>query len=61
MFNDYPHTDLHELNLDWIIKKVKELSAQWAQTSQAWTDTQAAWEDMKAYINNYFDNLDVQL
>lgn len=60
MFNDYPHTDLHELNLDWIIKKVKELSAQWAQTSQAWTDTQAAWEDMKAYINNYFDNLDVQ-
>ena len=25
MFNEYPHTDLHELNLDWIIKKVKEL------------------------------------
>lgn len=25
MFNNYPYTDTHELNLDWIIKKMKEL------------------------------------
>lgn len=25
MFNEYPYTDLHELNLDWAIAKIKEL------------------------------------
>lgn len=25
MFNDYPYTDMHELNLDWCIAKLKEL------------------------------------
>lgn len=25
VFNNFPYTNIHELNLDWIIKKVKEL------------------------------------
>ena len=25
MYNKYPYTDLHELNLDWILKEMKEL------------------------------------
>ena len=59
-FHDYPYTDLHEMNLDWCIAKVKELTETWLQTRQDWEDTQQAWEDMKTYINNYFDNLNVQ-
>lgn len=27
MFNEYPYTDFHELNLDWILKKMREMSA----------------------------------
>ena len=26
MFNEYPYTDMHELNLDWCIAKIKELN-----------------------------------
>ena len=26
MFNEYPYTDMHELNLDWCISKLKELN-----------------------------------
>ena len=28
MFNNYPYTDTHELNLDWILKKIKELKVE---------------------------------
>lgn len=27
MFNNYPYTDFHELNLDWILKEMKALDA----------------------------------
>ena len=27
MFNKYPYTDFHELNLDWILKEMKDLQA----------------------------------
>ena len=27
MFNKYPYTDFHEMNLDWVLNKMKEMSA----------------------------------
>ena len=27
VFNNFPYTNIHELNLDWLIKKVKELDS----------------------------------
>ena len=27
MYNKYPYSDLHELNLDWILKEMKDLQA----------------------------------
>ena len=51
--NRYPYTDMHEMNLDWILLKVKEIVAEWDTTKNAWND-------LKEFVETYFENLDVQ-
>lgn len=47
-FNKYPYTDFHELNLDWVLKTVKELFAA-VQQIDSWMDRhQAEYEELKA-------------
>ena len=53
MFNKYPYTDFHELNLDWFLAQFKEVTDKVTtldETVQQFTE----------YVTNYFDNLDVQ-
>lgn len=59
-YNKYPYTDFHELNLDWIIERVKQLTADWLDTKQAWENTKADWQELYNYVHDYFNNLDVQ-
>lgn len=59
-FDKYPYTDFHELNLDWIIKTVKETVAEWAVTLTEWHNTQEEWQSLYTYVHDFFDNLDVQ-
>ena len=51
--NRYPYTDMHEMNLDWILLKVKEMISEWDTTKDAWTE-------LKNFVETYFENLDVQ-
>ena len=47
-FNKYPYTDFHELNLDWVLKTVKELFEA-VQEIDGWMDQhQAEYEELKA-------------
>ena len=47
-FNKYPYTDFHELNLDWVLKTVKDLFAA-VQEIDGWMDQhQAEYEELKA-------------
>ena len=58
IFNEFPYTNFHEMNLDWIIARVKE----WLAIAENWEkwkdDMEAAFEDLKDYVDSYFDNLD---
>lgn len=42
MFNEYPYTDYHELNTDWIISKIKNVETAEANTKQYAEDAEAA-------------------
>lgn len=52
IFQQFPYTNFHELNLDQIIKLVAEMEKEW-------TDTKTEWASYKDFIDNYFNNLDV--
>lgn len=49
IFNLYPYEDFHELNLDFILKKMKELEGQLEIIKQEAID--AATENAKAYVD----------
>lgn len=55
VFNHFPYTNIHELNLDWIIEKVKEALDEIADLETL----RENFADLEAYVQNYFDNLDV--
>lgn len=52
IFQQFPYTNFHEMNLDQLIKIMREMQDEWAETKQQWSDVQA-------FIENYFENLDV--
>lgn len=69
-FYQFPGSDFHDLNLDWLLQQMKNCLAEWAQTQQDWTDLltdntdfknriEQEWEDVQEYITNYFQNLDL--
>ena len=75
VFRQFPYSNFHEMNMDEIIKIVKNMLEEWAQyyaewdawmeeINDDWSNYQEvmneAWQDMQDFINNYFDNLDVQ-
>lgn len=52
IFQQFPYTNFHEMNLDQIIKIMREMQDEWAATKTEW----ASYKD---FIDNYFDTIDV--
>lgn len=53
-FENFPYTDFHALNLDWIVKIVKECKELTGETA-------IGLSDLKKYVNDYFSDLNVQV
>ncbi len=52
LFQNFPYTNFHEINLDQILKIVQNMQTEWESTKNEWNSLQE-------FVNNYFDNLDV--
>lgn len=57
--NQYPASNFHDLNLDWLLQQMKNCLAEWEETKTDWNNLEADNTEFKAYVTNYFDNLDV--
>lgn len=50
-FSNFPYTDFHNLNLDWLLGTVKDLNSKW--------DTYyVQWNKWQSDVQDYIDNLD---
>lgn len=58
--NEFPYSDLHQLNLDWILKIVEDWGEQAEEINKKFNNMEEAFNDLKKYVNEYFNNLDVQ-
>ena len=60
LFEQFPYTNFHDLNLDWFLNTFKDLLSEWEEQKREFSSLQDAWNDIREYISTYFDNLDVQ-
>ena len=69
-YYQFPGTDFHDLNLDWLLQQMKNCLAEWATTKTAWetlsadnaefkTQIESEWDELKTFVTDYFANLDV--
>ena len=59
-FDKYPYTNFHNVNLDWILERVKEWGKMVEDNNTRFENLEQANEDFKEYVTNYLENLDVQ-
>ena len=60
IFEHFPYTNFHELNLNWFLETFKELLAEWDDQKQEFSDLKDAWDALHDFVEDYFENLDVQ-
>lgn len=52
MFESYPYTNFHELNLDWILKQIEEF--------RTWFDNLDVEDEIKKEVDKYFNSVMMQ-
>ena len=62
IFRNFPYTNFHELNDDWIIEEVKRLATEWAEYNGKWdnlySDITSAFGDFKEQFDEYIASID---
>lgn len=58
-FNNFPYSDFHALNLDWILAWIQKLRNSNTNNEDNISDLQKWLQNLADYVKNYFDNLNV--
>lgn len=53
LFENFPYTNFHRLNLDWMLKD-------WASLKHSFNTLEEAFADLKNYVDSFFTDLDLQ-
>lgn len=59
LFDNFPYTNFHELNLDWLLETTKKALDQYAEMKLWQKDVDDRIADIQEYVDNYFATLDV--
>lgn len=52
LFDHFPYTNVHELNLDWILKLMRELDSHVEQLEEWQKTHEEQYEELKAFMNS---------
>ena len=58
-FNNFPYTNFHELNVDWVLSVVKKALAEWETVKGQFANLEEEYAELEKFVKNYFSNLDV--
>ena len=59
VFNEFPYTNFHELNQDWVTQKVVECVEDYLALDTEVKDLDKMFKGLKQYVNDFFNNLDI--
>ena len=61
MFNTYPYTDFHELNADWLLKKMKQLEGDYSGLVSGFEQIASDFEALQREVNNLLDTMEADI
>lgn len=61
VFNNYPYTDFHELNLDWILKNMKKLESDYSGLVSGYEQIEKDFKALQAEVNNLLNVMEAEI
>lgn len=60
IFRQFPYSNFHELNMDWLLSKVDEWGKMVDELEIEFKTLDAKFNDLKKYVQNFFDDVVIQ-
>ena len=61
IINEYPYTDFHELNLDWILNQMKKLESDYSGLVSGYEQIERDFRALHAEVNNLLNTMEAEI